>query len=314
VKVHAGIDSFLAQNTVVTIGMFDGLHLGHRLMIQQTIAIAHQQQAQSVVITFWPHPRLVLGKDNGSLRFLTSLEERTLIFSQLGVDHLVIIPFDKQLASLTALEFIEQVLVPKIGMKHLVVGFNHRFGRDGHLQEANYESIGHRFGFGVTRVGAVTLNGEKASSSVIRHLLSEGSVVQANQLLGYNYTVTGRVVGGQRLGRTIGYPTANIEVEEPAKLIPLDGVYACKVHLLGRNFNGMLNIGYRPTVSKQLDSRTVEVHVFDFNGDIYSEEVSISFVERIRNEMQFAGIEALKDQLKNDERLVRAIFEKSTQG
>lgn len=288
--------------------MFDGLHLGHRLLINQTIDIARKRGGESVVITFWPHPRLVLGKDDGSLRFLTSLEERTLIFSQLGIDHLVIIPFTPALAALTALEFIEQILLDKIGMAHLVVGFNHRFGHDSHLHEPDYNAYGSQLGFEVTRVAPVMINGEKASSSVIRRFLGNGDVNAANGLLGYRFTITGRVVGGQRLGRTLGYPTANIEVEEPAKLIPVDGVYACLVRIVGKQFKGMLNIGFRPTVSKQLDSRTIEVHIFDFDTDVYSEEVSVMLVSRVRSEMHFAGIDALKTQLKNDEQTVRAIL------
>lgn len=304
-KVHSGIDGFAPTKAVVTIGMFDGLHTGHRLLLQQTIDHAKHIGGQSVVITFWPHPRLVLGKDTGSMRFLTSLEERTFMFSRQGIDHLVILPFTKQLAALTARQFIQQILVTQVGMAHLVVGFNHRFGSDGHDNPPDYENLGREYGFGVTRVDAVTANGIKASSSTIRHLLGQGRIEEANTLLGYPYTVTGRVVGGQRLGRTIGYPTANIEVEEAAKLIPLDGVYACRVHVLGRTYNGMLNIGYRPTVSKQLDYRTIEVHLLDFTGDIYSEEVSVEFVSRIRHEMQFKGIDALKAQLVEDEVVVR---------
>ncbi|MFT3740683.1 MAG: bifunctional riboflavin kinase/FAD synthetase [Breznakibacter sp.] len=308
VKVHSGTEGFTPTKAVVTIGMFDGLHKGHRLLLQQTVDNAGRIGGESVVITFWPHPRLVLGKDNGSMRFLTSLEERTLMFSRQGIDHLVILPFTKELAALTARQFIQQILISQIGMVHLVVGFDHRFGSDGHLQSPNYENYSHEYGFGVTRVDAVMANGVKASSSTIRQLLGQGRIEAANVLLGYPYTVTGRVVGGQRLGRTIGYPTANIEVGETAKLIPLDGVYACRVRVLGRKFNGMLNIGYRPTVSKQLDFRTIEVHLLDFTDDIYSEEVSVEFVARVRNEMQFQGVEALKAQLMRDEKTIRDLL------
>lgn len=307
-KIHAGLDDFKARNAVVTIGMFDGIHIGHRVLLKNTIDNARTINGESVIITFWPHPRLVLHKDSESLRFLTSLEEKTLLFSRLGIDHLVILPFNAALASLTAAQFTEQILVNQVEMKHLVMGFNHHFGSDGYSHPINYEEMGSALGFDVTRIDPVVNQGVKASSTAIRHHLEKGEITEANQLLGYNYLISGLVVGGQRLGRTIGYPTANIEVEESAKLIPLDGVYACRVNILGQQYNGMLNIGYRPTVSKQKDFRTIEVHILDFNRDIYSEEVVIEFVGRIRSELKFDGIEMLKMQLKQDEMKVRQIL------
>jgi riboflavin kinase/FMN adenylyltransferase len=305
VKIHAGLDDFKVTRAVVTIGMFDGIHVGHRGLLNETIKKAQAIEGESVIITFWPHPRLVLNKDSESLRFLTSLEEKTMLFSQLGIDHLVILPFNTELAQLTAAQFTTQILVNQIHMKHLIVGYNHRFGSDGYLHQTNYELLGQELGFEVTRIAPVEAQGEKASSTAIRQHLEKGNIKEANTLLGYPYLITGRVVGGQRLGRTLGFPTANIEIEESAKLIPLDGVYACKVHAVGSQYNGMLNIGFRPTVSTQKDFRTIEVHILDFNRDIYSEEITIEFIDRVRNEMQFTGIESLKEQLKQDEKSVR---------
>jgi riboflavin kinase/FMN adenylyltransferase len=305
VKIHAGLQDFSATNAVVTIGMFDGIHIGHRQLLNTTIEMARQINCESVVLTFWPHPRVVLNKDSESLRFLTSLEEKTRLFSTIGIDHLVILPFTPELATLTAAEFTRQILVDRLQMKQLVVGYNHRFGSDAHHTPVNCETLGAEMGFEVTRIAPVTGDDEKASSTVIRHHLENGRITHANKLLGYPYIITGRVVGGQKLGRTIGFPTANIEVEEDAKLIPMDGVYACRVNTLGQTYNGMLNIGFRPTVSSHKDFRTIEVHILDFNRDIYSEEIVIEFIDRIRSEMQFDGINALIEQLKHDEQAVR---------
>lgn len=288
--------------------MFDGIHVGHRVLLNETINKAQSISGESVIITFWPHPRLVLNKESDSLRFLTSLEEKTMLFSRLGIDHLVILPFDTALAQLTAAQFTEQILVNQVNMKHLIVGYNHRFGSDGYLHQTNYEALGQQLGFEVTRIAPVEAQGENASSTAIRQHLEKGNINEANILLGYPYLITGRVVGGQRLGRTLGFPTANIEVEEAAKQIPRDGVYACKVHTIGSEYNGMLNIGFRPTVSTQKDFRTIEVHILDFNQDIYSEEITVEFIARVRDEMQFNGIEQLKEQLKHDEAQVRQLL------
>lgn len=307
-KIHSGFNDFVANNPVVTIGMFDGLHMGHRQLLQTTIDVAQQIDGESVVITFWPHPRIVLNNDPESLRFLTTLEEKTKIFSGLNIDHLVVIPFTLDLAALTSLQFTTDILVNHIGMKHLVVGFNHRFGSDSRINLPDYEAMGVKHGFDVTRVPAVTHCGLKASSTAIRNLLEKGNVEDAGKLLTYPYRLMGRVVGGNRMGRTINYPTANIEVEDPLKLVPAKGVYACRVCVVGQHFNGMLNIGYRPTIQSNNAIRSIEVHIFDFQGDVYSEEIEVEFIYRVRNEIQFAGIEELKAQLVEDEKTIRELL------
>ncbi|MBN2166356.1 MAG: riboflavin biosynthesis protein RibF [Marinilabiliaceae bacterium] len=289
--------------------MFDGLHTGHRELLNHTIKKAKAVGGESVVLTFWPHPRLVLQKDDESLRFLTSLEEKTVMLSNMGVDHLIIIPFSIEFSKITSIEFIENILVKTIRLHHLVIGFNHRFGSDGYKNSIDYEKTGVLFNFGVTQLEPIKVDNHKSGSTLIRSLLLKGDIQLANKILGYNYRVTGRVVGGQQLGRTINYPTANVEIEEYAKLIPLNGVYACKIIVLGEMFYGMLNIGYRPTISSQKDHRFIEVHIFDFSNDIYSEEIVIEFVERIRNEERFSTIEALKKQLMLDEFKVRELLD-----
>lgn len=307
-KVHSDISTFKAHDAVVTIGMFDGVHTGHRQLLRQLTDKAKELGGEAVVITFWPHPRMVLNQDADQLRFLTSPEERTKLFSQLGIDHLLLVPFTTELANLTAEEFIKQFLVDQVGIRHLLVGYNHRFGKGRQHSFEEYQQFAEKYGFSISMVEAVLTEGLKTSSTDIRNHLLKGDVVNANKILGYPFTITGRVVGGQQLGRRIGYPTANIQVEEPYKLIPPDGVYACYIKVEGKRFGGMLNIGFRPTINHNVDHRSLEVHIFDFNRDIYSEEVELEFVKRVRDEQKFPNLEALKSQLKSDEATIRHLL------
>ncbi len=306
-KVHSDFSKFKAQRPVITIGMFDGVHTGHRVLLKRLTDKAKAVGGESVVITFWPHPRMVLKQDADKLRFLTSPEERTKLFGQLGIDHLVLIPFSLELANLTAEEFIQQILIGKLNIHHLMVGYNHRFGKGRQHSYEEYQEFAKKYNFSISMVEAVLTDGMQTSSTDIRKHLQAGEMKAANKILGYQYTVSGRVVGGQQLGRRIGYPTANIEVEEPHKLIPPDGVYAVKVHVEGKLFGGMLNIGYRPTVNHNVDHRSLEVHIFDFNRDIYSEEVELVFIQRVRDEQKFANVDELIAQLQTDETCIRAI-------
>lgn len=307
-KVYSGLKNFSAQNPVVTIGMFDGLHAGHRVVLEQVIAKAKALRGESVIISFWPHPRIVLNKGVDELRFLTSLEEKTRLFSETGIDHLVLIPFTKELAGLTAKEFIKKFLIDGIKMSHLAVGYDHRFGKDRVSSFEEYEKYAKEFDFTISKIKQVEIDGLHTSSSSIRELLLKGNIHDANILLSYNYLLTGRIVGGMELGRKLGYPTANIELQEPQKLVPPDGVYACLVTVVGKRYQGMLNIGYRPTLNEKQKLRSIEVHILDFNKDIYSEEIAVEFIERIRDEKKFGSIEELKSQLKEDEKKTRKIL------
>ena len=307
-KVYSGLKDFSAKNPVVTIGMFDGLHAGHRALLNEVIKKAREMNGESVIISFWPHPRIVLNKDADNLRFLTSLEEKTKLFSETGIDHLVLIPFTKEFASLTAREFILNILVEGIKLKHLVIGYDHRFGKDRASSQEEFYKLAGEHGFTISKVEEVDFEGQHISSSTIRNLILKGRIREANKLLSYNYLLSGRVIGGQKLGRTIGYPTANIQPQEPRKLIPPDGVYACLVHILGETHGGMLNIGYRPTLKTGQKQRSIEVHILDFEKDIYSEETTIEFIERIRDEKKFKDIGQLKEQLKKDEHTVRKVL------
>ncbi|GAF01898.1 bifunctional riboflavin kinase/FAD synthetase [Saccharicrinis fermentans] len=306
-KVYSDPESFSGNNVTVTIGMFDGVHLGHAKLLQHLVQKAKENKGQSAVLSFWPHPRLVLNQEPESLQFITTLEEKTKIISRFGIDHLILIPFNKELASLTAERFIEDFLIDKIKMSHLVVGYNHRFGKD-RLADFNvYTSLSKKLNFGISRVDAVYMEGKAISSTVIRQLLNEGKIEEARRMLGYDYSIYGTVTGGQRLGRRLGYPTANIRPNENYKLIPSSGVYACTIQVMGKKYGGMLNIGVRPTVDSN-NELTIEAHILDFNQDIYSEEVEVTFIKKIREEKKFDGVDGLIEQLHSDEVNIRNIL------
>ncbi|MGQ1787322.1 MULTISPECIES: bifunctional riboflavin kinase/FAD synthetase [unclassified Saccharicrinis] len=306
-KVYSDPESFSGKNVIVTIGMFDGVHLGHTKLLEHLVQRAKETNGNSAVLTFWPHPRLVLNKEPQTLQFITTLDEKTKIISEFGIDYLILLPFNKELANLTAEKFIENFLIAKINMSHLVVGYNHRFGKDRLADFGVYTRLSKKLGFGISRVDAVYKDGKAVSSTAIRQSLNEGKVEEAKLMLGYDFSIFGTVRGGQRLGRRLGYPTANIKPNENYKLIPSTGVYACKIHVMGKTYGGMLNIGVRPTVNKD-NELTIEAHILDFNQDIYSEEVEVTFIKKIRDEQKFDGIESLIQQLKTDEINIRKIL------
>lgn len=307
VKVKSDIEGFQATRPVLTMGMFDGVHKGHRALLSAVTQKARETGGESVVLTFWPHPRVVLGHDSDKLRLLTTLHEKTRLLSEAGIDHIIILPFTKEFASLPARDFIREYLVQKIGVKHLVAGYNHRFGHGGISQE-ELRHIAQHSGFEVEFFGPVISDGMKPSSTAIRQFIKDGDVWEASRLLGRYYSLKGRIVGGKKLGRKLGYPTANIEMDDPLKLIPHDGVYACKVHLLGKNYGGMLNVGSRPTVDEENSPRSLEVHIFDFQKEVYTEEIRVEFVKRIRPEIKFPGLEALRERLLLDETEIKKVL------
>jgi len=308
-KVYSTPNSYRGSNTVVTIGMFDGVHFGHKKLINHVMQMAREIKGESAILTFWPHPRLVLNKTKNDLQFITTLEEKTKIISQQGIEHLLLLPFSKELADMTAQDFIEQILIKKIGMKHLVVGYNHRFGKDRLHDFDSYLSLSHKLGFGLSRVDAVSIaDNQVISSSSIRKFLIQGNIQSANKMLGYSFSVFGTVMGGQQFGRRLGYPTANVLPNERYKLIPQNGVYACNVIVMGKQYGGMLNIGVRPTIDFVNENVTIEVHILDFNQDIYSEEIELIFVRKIRDEQKFSHIDSLVSQLQKDEALIRNIL------
>ncbi len=306
--VHQHIDSFRAVNPVVTIGTFDGVHRGHKLVIEQLNRFAHEAHGESVLFSFYPHPRLVLFPNESNLRLITTLNEKIALLEEAGVDHLVIYPFDKHFASLTYVEFIEQILLSKLKMHTLVVGHDHKLGRN---REGTFENIklySEGKGFGVKRIDSYTFEGNGVSSSKIRAALSEGNLRVANQYLGYNFSIRGKVTQGNKLGRSLGFPTANIVADDVHKLIPKTGVYAITARVNQTLYKGMLNIGFRPTVSTNADHRTIEAHLLNFKDDIYNQNILISLHARVRDEKKFSSVEQLKQQLEKDEQVVRSIL------
>ena len=315
-NVHHGIDTLTPlPHAVVTSGTFDGVHRGHQKILTRLTEVARANGGQSVVLTYWPHPRTVVSNDSQNLRLLSTLDEKIELLAQAGVDHLVVIPFTRSFSQLTSEEFIQRILIEKIGTKKLVIGYDHRFGRD---REGGFDYIqAHQaeYGFSVEEIPRQDIEAVGVSSSKIRTALAEGNVRAAKLFLGRAYKLTGTVVKGRQLGRTIGYPTANLQVDDPAKLIPANGVYAVEVRHNGQQLGvpmlgGMTNIGFRPTVAGE--NQTVETYIFDrsagFDRDIYGEHLTLRFREFIRPEQKFSGLPALMEQLKNDEETARGLL------
>jgi riboflavin kinase/FMN adenylyltransferase len=296
-KVWKDISDFDAKNPVITIGIFDGVHRGHMFLLNEMKKQAEEFGGETVVLTLWPHPRLVLNKNPDALRYLTSINEKSFLLEKYGIDHLVIIPFTKEFSALSSCHFVEEYLVKKLRLKKLIVGFNHKFGRNREGDYENLKECAKNFKFELERLSPVTIDDEKISSSMIRELLLEGKLKKANEYLGYDFFVKGKVVEGNKLGRKLGFPTANIQSDDEHKLIPRSGVYAVQVEIYGRFINGMLNIGFRPTVNTDKEQRSVEVHLFDFNEDIYGSEITLYFRKFMREEKKFESLEHLRNQL-----------------
>lgn len=306
--IHTDLNNFNIKNPVLTIGVFDGVHLGHHSVLSRLKQIAQEKDGESVVLTMWPHPRIVLNKDIDSLRLLSNIEEKKYLLSKTEIDHLVVLPFTKEFSQLTACEFIEDCLVKKIKVNHLVIGYNHQFGKD---RKAGFEFLNEcatKHGFTIEKLVAKSVNNDNISSTKIREFLNNGELDIANKYLGYEYFVSGNVVEGNQIGRKIGFPTANIKIPEPYKQVPRDGVYAVRVNLNGDLYYGMLNIGTRPTLDLDIRTKNMEVHIFDFDQKIYNQTVTVSFVKRIRDEKRFNGLEELTQQLVRDKEEVRKLF------
>jgi len=298
-KIYNCINDFKpVENTVVTIGTFDGVHLGHRAIFDKMRKDAVEINGETVVITFYPHPRIVLGLNSSGLKFINTQEKKINRLTEAGIDHLIIISFTKKFAGMSSEEFIESLVVKKIKPKKLIIGYDHHFGKNRSGSFGLLSKMGEKYGFSVESIKEQKTNDYTVSSTKIRKLLNSGRVSAANKLLGYEYSITGKVVRGNAIGRTIGFPTANISIADEYKLIAAVGVYACRVLWMDKMYKGMSNIGYRPTINQ--GGLTIEVNIFDFDEDIYDEQITISFVERMRDEIKFENLEALKTQLKKD--------------
>ncbi|MBA4299153.1 riboflavin kinase / FMN adenylyltransferase [Algoriphagus alkaliphilus] len=306
-KIYEGLAGFTpVRNAVVTSGTFDGVHLGHQKILIRIREIARTLQGETVLITFWPHPRLVLYPDEHNLRLLSTFEEKTKLLRQFGIDHLITIPFTQEFSQMSSEEFIKKVIIESIETKKLVIGYDHRFGKN---REGSFEYLkvnSSSFGFELEEIPRQDVEEIGVSSTKIRKALELGDVTTATNCLGRPYELNGIVIKGQQIGRSIGFPTANIHIPNDYKLIPKDGVYAVEAAVDGSYYKAMLNIGNRPTVDGT--KKTVEANLFDFQGDLYDRQITIYFREFLREEQKFENLEALKNQLVLDQKLARSIL------
>lgn len=294
-------------NSVVTVGTFDGVHAGHRAIMDAVAKKANERDARSVIVTFDPHPRDIISPGDAGIKLLTTLQERAEILDELGIDTMVVIPFDRDFSLLSSEEFIRDIIHKKIGVSEFVIGYDHHFGRNREGTIETVERLGKELGFDSYVVSKREVGDKTVSSTAIRNAISEeGDVEQAAEFLQRPYRLNGMVVHGDKRGKEIGYPTANIKPEHNNKVIPKDGVYAVKVRINGNWYNGMMNIGTRPTFDGKV--RTLEVNLFEFDRDIYGKEVQVRFFNRIRDEKKFDGMEALIEQLKQDEQQARELL------
>ena len=287
-----------AKKSIVTIGTFDGVHIGHKLILEKLIQNAKERDCESVVLTFFPHPRMVL-QESSDVKLINTIEEKSELIGKIGIENLIIHPFDQKFSRLTAEEFVKTILVDLLNIKKIIIGYDHRFGRN---RTANIDDLivyGKQYDFEVEQISAQEINDNAVSSTKIRNAILAGNISLANKYLGYNYTFSGEVVKGKQLGRTIGFPTANIQIKESYKLIPKNGVYIVKSNYDGNTIFGMMNIGNRPTVNGE--HQTIEINFFDFNKDIYNKIISIEILDFIREEQKFDSLDSLKSQLNKDQ-------------
>jgi riboflavin kinase/FMN adenylyltransferase len=299
VKVYRNIEDFKpAANTIATIGTFDGVHTGHHVIISRVKKLSLEMGGESVIITFSPHPQLVLHPEEKNIFILTTDEEKIKLLERQGIDHLIIIDFTKEFSTISYLNFIKDILIDKLHVKKLVIGYDHHFGNHREGQLKHLVDYGKQYNFEVEDIPAQKVEDITVSSTKIRKALAAGDISSANKFLGYNYFFSGRVIKGDGIGKTLGFPTANLEINNPYKLIPAQGVYAVKVEYKGENYGGMMDIGTRPTFNG--NKQVIEINIFNFDKYIYSEFLYVSIVERLRSDIKFHGVEELKEQLLKD--------------
>jgi riboflavin kinase/FMN adenylyltransferase len=306
-KIYHHIDEFVKlNNAVVTIGTFDGVHIGHRKIIAGIKDLADKTGGETVLLTFFPHPRMILHPEDESIKMINTITEKAELLEQLGVDHLIITPFSRDFSNQTAEGYIRDVLVNKIGTKKIVIGYDHRFGKDRSGGLEDMLKLGPVYGFDVIEIPEQDINEVAISSTRIRAALLNGEIELANTFLGYPFFISGTVVRGDQIGRQIGYPTANIVIEERYKLIPSDGIFAVKVKIDSLLYKGMAYIGSRPTINGL--TRNIEVNIFDFDKDIYNQQIRMEFHNFVRGDVKFSGLDELKVQLAKDRTDVLALL------
>jgi len=297
-KIFNTIQEFQSKNpTIATLGTFDGVHLGHGKIIEKLVQSAFEEKCESLVLTFFPHPRMVLQND-GTIKLLNTIDERAALLKKAGLDNLIIHPFDQKFSQMEAEEFVKTILVDQFKIRKIIIGHDHRFGRNRSADINDLIAFGKIYNFEVEQISAEEIDEVSISSTKIRKALDSGNITLANEYLGYNYFLTGKVIQGKQLGRTINFPTANIKIEEDYKLIPQNGVYIVKSFIDGNIVYGMMNIGTNPTVNGEKQS--IEVHYLDFEGDLYGKNIAVELLYRIRSEEKFPSFDALKLQLEKD--------------
>jgi len=287
------------NNPVVTIGTFDGVHLGHQKIISTLIETAHKENGESIILTFWPHPRMIVSDYPDEIKLLNTLNEKIEIFRNLGVQNLVFIPFTKEFSKQAPATFLKDIMIDKIKAKFIIIGHDHRFGHDREGSYSFLEENQLKYGYKTIEIEAFEVDEVAISSTKIRKAIEDGNIIKATSYLGYEYSLTGFVKKGIGLGKKIGFPTANIEGIEHEKQVPADGVYVVKVVVCNEQYLGMLNIGDNPTINNK--GRSVEVNIFDFTDDIYDQPINILFIDRLRSEIRFDNLELLSQQIKADE-------------
>lgn len=298
-KVYSSIDDFPGiPNAVVTIGTFDGVHSGHQQIIHRLVSLAKETKGETVLLTFFPHPRMVLQPEDNDLKMITTMNEKEELLRNFGIDHLIVQPFSKKFSRISATEFVRDVLIKKIGTKTLVIGYDHHFGRNREGSYKDLEEMAPIYKFRLEEIHEQMINHIAVSSTKIRTALLEGDIATANSLLGHDFSIEGKVIRGDQRGREFGFPTANMNIPEAYKLIPADGIYAAKINYEEKMFNGMLYIGNRPALDGK--ARSIEVNIFDFDKNIYDKNLKVFFKGRIRNDMKFDSIEQLKEMMVED--------------
>jgi riboflavin kinase/FMN adenylyltransferase len=306
--IHEGYENLNLATPVVTLGTFDGVHRGHRALLDILVLRAQEAKGESVVITFSPHPRMVLDKDRAKLSFLTTMEEKKVLLENANIGHLIIIEFTDRFSNIKACDFIKEVLVGKIGTKDLIIGFNHHFGRKGEGDFNTIRQCAESLNFKVEQVQGFHTEEGAISSTLIREALLKGMLDEANNLLGYSYFLSGTIVEGRKIGRSLGFPTANIKPVNEYKLIPGKGVYAVVVELEGKSLPGMLSIGSNPTVNSDTSLRSIEVHILNFDENIYGKTITVFFRKRLRDEIKFDNTDQLAEQMKLDKEQVMLLL------
>ena len=300
-KIFHSINDFRStKKTIITLGTFDGVHIGHKKILEKVLQNTGDGQYESLVLTFFPHPRMIL-KEDSDMKLLNTIDEKIDLLDKIGIQNLVIHPFDEKFSRLTAEEFVKTILVDRFQVQKIIIGYDHRFGRNRTANINDLIAFGEQYDFEVEQISVQEINEISVSSTTIRNALLEGNMTLANDYLGYNYFLTGEVVKGKQLGRTINFPTANLKIQENYKLIPQNGVYIVKSVINEQTVFGMMNIGFNPTVNGQ--NQTIEIHYFDFDADLYHQKIRVSILQRIRSEQKFESVDLLKAQLETDKQM-----------